>query len=292
MNSNIKSEIRLKKNRYKHLSSEEKKRTHNIFLPLPYLNNIQNNRNDCYKTLKNFNATYSTNMKSCFQDKIKTILIDKKVCKNLFNDISNKNINNSNKLTNTQYTGFFVIPTTEKSVSIEQVNIPITPNRFANSKNSLTKNSYTDKILFNKKFRFGGNKYSMQNKLPVGEIFKSRGIKLFKIKKQKNDFEVGGKFRSEEKDSRYMERNIFNENVKKLIEEDRLKKLKKRKGPMNCREILEYIKNERCAKTTKLIKQTIEDKNKSKNNLSLFFKDFRKYCNEFDNWNDNDDILI
>ena len=294
MERNTKSEIRLSKSNghYKLPLNDDKNQTNNIFLSLPYLNNIKNNRNDGYKSFNYFNSTSNINIKSCFQDKTKTILIDKKISKNFFNDISNKNIPKSNRLINTQYTGFFVIPTAEKSVSIERVSIPITAKKFSNSKKSLKKNSNSDKFLINKKFRFANNKYSSQKKLPVGEVFKSKGIKFFKNKKVKNDFEVGGKFRYEEKDSKYIERNLFNEKVKIMIEEEKNKKFRKKRGPMNCREVLEFIKNDKCSKTNKLIKKTIEDKYRTKNNLHLFFKDFQKYCDEFNNWNDNDNIYI
>ena len=298
MKRNVKTEVRLSrsKDHYNLPLSEKQNRTHNIFLSLPYLGNINNNnRNMSYKNLKSFNSTHSMSLKTCFQDnKIKTILIDKKVSENLFNDISNnKSSSRFNSLSNTQYTGFFVIPKTEKTVSIEQVPIPITPGKSANSKNSAKKKkSNTDIFIYNKNFRFGNNKYSFKKKIPVGEIFKSRGVKFFKNKKTVKDFEVGGKFRSEEKDNGYMERNLFNENMKKIFEEESSKKIKKRRDPMNCREVLEFIKNDRCSKTKKLIKKTIEDKYKTKNNLHLFFKDFRKYCDEFDNWNNDDEIYI
>ena len=289
MKRNVKTKIRLKSIDHNLELSEKKNRSHEIFLALPSLNTINNTRNINYQNFRTLNTIHNTNKKQNLQDiKIKTILIDKKVSKNLFKDISNnKNIPKSNIINNTLYTGFFVIPTTSKTVSIEKINIPITPSKSVNLKNSLKKNLNIDKCLYNGNFRFGSSKYSLKKKILVGEIFKSRGIKFFKNKKVENDFEVGGKFRSEEKDKEYLKRNIFNENMQKIIQDNKIKKFKKRQYGMNCREVLEFIKNDRYLKTEKLIKKTIEDKHRTKNNLHMFFKDFRIYSDDFDNW-DND----
>ena len=246
------------------------KKSNNIFLSLPKLdtNNINKNR----------------------ESKVKTIIIDKKLCNNFLNTMRNKKLYRTNSLTKAQFTGFFVIPKTSNTVRVAKINIPITftePTNFQKKTNFFSRNKNNKTNLFIQKpitDRSENLFFDPRKKYPVGKIISSKGEKNLTLNSQIYSFTLGSKFYPNIPGRKPMDKIMFKERIKKIIEGEKTKKKIKGKTPMNCRQVLEDIKNDRYFKTRSLIQKVVEESHRTKNDLAVFFDDFKK-CKEFNDDN-------
>ena len=272
-NSFEKIHINLSKIKNKYNLPLKFRKSNNIFLSLPKLNTNNKNKN--------------------YEKKVKTIIIDKKLSKSIINTISNKKLTRTNSLTKTNFTGFFVIPKTSKTVQIKKVNIPITftqPPHFKKNINFFNRNKKNNYSLYIKKPKsdriYNNLFFDSRRKYPVGKIISAKGENNTSLNTQIYSFTIGSKFFSNIGNRKPVKKISFKEKVKEMKEEEKIKKIIKIKKPMNCREVLEVIKNERFSKTRRLIKEAIDERHRTKNDMAIFFDDFKK-CKEFNDWDQN-----
>lgn len=242
------------------------KRSNNIFLSLPKLDTNKSNSN-------------------C-ENKIRTIVIDKKLSNNILSTITNKKISRNHSQIKAKFTGFCVIPKTSKNVQIEKIDIPVTfsePTNFKKNINFFTcnKNNYTS-LYFQKPItdRIENIFYDSRKKYPVGKIISTSEEKNLNLNSQIYRFAIGSKYFPNIKSRKSTDKFIFKERIKKMIEDGRTKRMIKRKTPMNCRQVLEDIKNQRYSQTRRLLQEVIDESHKTKNDMAVFFDDFKK-CKEF-----------
>ena len=242
------------------------KRSNNIFLSLPKLDTNKSNSN-------------------C-ENKIRTIVIDKKLSNNILSTITNKKISRNHSQIKAKFTGFCVIPKTSKNVQVEKIDIPVTfsePTNFKKNINFFTcnKNNYTS-LYFQKPItdRIENIFYDSRKKYPVGKIISTSEEKNLNLNSQIYSFAIGSKYFPNIKSRRSTDKFIFKERIKKMIEDGKTKRMIKRKTPMNCRQVLEDIKNQRYSQTRRLLQEVIDESHKTKNDMAVFFDDFKK-CKEF-----------
>lgn len=290
------------------------------------INNLYFNRNKC-TNLKSFFPTYSRliflnksrkNNKGVMTEKIilnqnssnkqkklknnnKNITIPKEVLvKNypLSNNTTLKKLESEIRIPNFKAKSFYpILPSIlSKNNSKEKDNKNSKDNSIENyydtcihkKSNSIFSKSYNIKRMKLKSL-FSEGTNQQQNIYPLNTINNE-------LPKTNENIKLGSKYFEGVKAPDVDERNIFNEKVKTLKEEDRKRKRRKNKIhiPNNGREYLNLLKNKKLAFYRDLVEKTVENASKTKNKLTKLFDDIRKNCNQFDNWNkkENEDNLF
>ena len=105
------------------------------------------------------------------------------------------------------------------------------------------------------------------------------------------NFKIGEKYYPEEKAKNLEEKYEYNYKLKMLYDKERGKKIRKKINSMrNCHEVLEYYKNNRMINFRKLIQGTLDDAKKARNVVQDFFADFQDIFDQYDNWNEPENI--